>query len=101
MLPSLERETENSFAKKKHISWLNRDPATSRKLQESYDLPHFLEGVGEKEGEYFFIGQKTMQGRSKHIDYSCNSTWSAQILGRKLWRLYGPSHKESNIYKGA
>ena len=44
---------------------------------------------------YFFLGQKEGQGREKHIDYSCNSTWSAQLNGRKIWRLFSPSHAQS------
>ena len=99
MLPHLEAETTRSFTKKEHMSWLNRDPAVSAELQKFYDLPPFLQGVGEKEGEYFFMGQKRGQGRSIHIDYSCNNTWSAQVVGRKIWRLYSPSHPKSNLFR--
>ena len=40
--------------------------------------------------EYFFIAPRPGMGREPHIDYDCISTWSAQIRGRKRWRLWGP-----------
>ena len=29
-------------------------------------------------------------GREPHLDFSCNSTWSAQLKGRKRWRFLPP-----------
>ena len=49
MLPGFEEETKRKFEQKNQLNWPNRDPAISQILQESYDLPQFLEGVGEKE----------------------------------------------------
>ena len=40
--------------------------------------------------EYFFIGQRSGHGREPHIDYACEGVWSAQIRGRKRWRLQPP-----------
>jgi len=102
MRPNLEAETERAFREGGHISWLNRDPEVSAYLQSSYDLPHFLKGLGEAEGEYdpyFSLGQRSGQGRDVHMDHTCNNTFSAQLIGRTIWRLYSPSHPKSNIHR--
>ena len=125
MLPMVMMQEEQMFRERMHVSWLNRNPRISNVLKQSYELPYFFRGLAEyASGEcvsfafycpvsfllissnflnfsnthclrYFFLGQQETQGREKHIDYSCNSTWSAQLNGRKIWRLFSPSHPQS------
>ena len=75
-----------------HISWLVLNETISAELRSEYSLPGFIspeDGVAAGP-EYFFIGQRPGHGREPHIDYSCENIWSAQIVGRKRWRLLPP-----------
>ena len=90
------------FLSRKHISWRNENPEVSKwLLKDAYKPPLFVRPFqGVTSGwEYFFFGQDTGQGREMHIDYSCNSTWSMQVIGRKIWRLYSPLHPSSVFYQ--
>lgn len=94
----LEKAQEKVWTQREHISWLNLNKDVSEVLKESYRSPYFFRGLAEySSGEYFFLGQRGRQGREKHIDYTCNSTWSVQLNGRKIWRLYSPSHPLSQL----
>lgn len=46
----------------------------------------------------------TCAGREPHVDFSCNSVWSAQLRGRKLWRFLPPDsgavRRHLNTFEG-
>ena len=74
-----------------HISWLVLNETASAQLKQGYGSNSILSTEDTLSGpEYFFVGRASGQGREPHIDYDCASTWSAQIQGRKRWRLWPP-----------
>ena len=84
-------EEEEEAETKRHISWLVLNETASAQLKQGYGSNSFLSTEDTLSGpEYFFIGRANGQGREPHIDYDCASTWSAQIQGRKRWRLWPP-----------
>lgn len=66
----------------------------SASLRKEYDQPAFLRRSRNSDPdlgpEYFFVAQQPSDGREPHIDYACESVWSAQISGEKRWRLLPP-----------
>ena len=95
-----------------YISWQVRNASASALLQRDYTLPAFLQpfpasnvhanvGSGASDPnvtETLFIGTTTGESREPHVDYSCESTFSAQLSGVKLWRLRAPSDTKGVLY---
>ncbi|EGD74941.1 hypothetical protein PTSG_07165 [Salpingoeca rosetta] len=90
-----------------NIAWQCRNASASEQLREDYKLPRPLAGLGQDAGDYvsehgaretLFFALEKGEGREPHIDYSCNSAWSAQIQGEKEWRLWPPDHCQNHLF---
>lgn len=100
MLEEWERDSGDDA----YISWQVANSTASRLLQQGYGAPYFLApypasnvsnsmpgGANPNVTETLFVGLQRGEAREAHVDYTCESAWSAQLSGSKRWLLRAPS----------